>query len=325
MEFACINREFQRAGVRYANLKGFTLVPEYCPDPSLRCQLDLDFVMCGSDAPACRDILNDFGYVESGEHNNVLEFTAGMEKICSIEDLYKPRIQRAVEVHFVPESQNTSPSSDPLARIQNQVWNGVVFPALSDADKFLWQARHLSRHVKSEWTRISWLLEFRTFVVAHRDEAEFWQRVRQQATGSDEDAVAVGLAVWLATAALGEFAPPALTSWSSDVLPKPTRVWLECYGKRVLLADFPGTKLYLLLDRRSTDNGSPKINWGKVLPLHRPPRITSPCNGTGRWRIRASLSEVSFILFRMRFHIAEGIRYLIEAQRWKRLMNALPG
>ena len=325
-EFESINREFQRAGFRYANLKGFTLAPEYCPDPSLRCQFDLDFILYGSDAPACRKILNGFGYVESGKHNDVVEFKAGMEQVCSMKDLYKPRIQRAVEVHFVPESQSTNPSSSPLARTQTKIWNGVAFPALSDADAFLWQARHLFRHVNSEWTRVSWLLEFRTFVSAHWDEAEFWHQVRQQAANSDEDALAVGLAVWLATAAFGEFAPPTLTEWSSDVLPKQTRVWLDCYGTRVLLADFPGTKLYLLLNRDlSKDNDSGKIDWGKVLPLHRPPRVTCPSGGATRWRIGASLSEMSFMLFRMRFHVAEGIRYLIEVQRWKRIMSASLG
>jgi hypothetical protein len=94
----------------------------------------------------------------------------------------------------------------------------------------------------------------------------------------------------------------------------------------VLLADFPGTKLYLLLNRDlSKDNDSGKIDWGKVLPLHRPPRVTCPAGGATRWRIGASLSEMSFLLFRMWFHIAEGIHYLIEVQRWKRILNASLG
>jgi hypothetical protein len=325
-EFECINRAFQAAGLQYANLKGFTLVPDYCPDPALRCQFDLDFIMSSSEALVCREILNNFGYAQTGKCDDVVEFKAGMEQACSIGDLYKPRSQRAVEVHLIPQTQPATSTSGPPARIQTQVWNGVVFPAFSDTDKFLWQARHLFRHVKSEWTRISWLLEFRTFVTAHRDESEFWQQVRQKAANSDEDPLAVGIAVWLATTAFGEFAPPALTEWSSDVLPEPMRLWLECYGTRVLLADFPGTKLYLLLERElSKGSDFRKVHWGKVLPLHRPPRVTYPSGGSVPWSIRASFSEMRFTLFRTRFHIAEGTRYLIEVQRWKRIMNGMPG
>jgi hypothetical protein len=177
--------------------------------------------------------------------------------------------------------------------------------------------------VKSEWTRISWLLEFRTFVTAHRDESEFWQHVRQRAANNEEDAIAVGVAVWLATEAFGEFAPPALTVWSLDGLPAPVRLWLECYGKKLLLADFPGTKLYLLLDGElsSSSSSSRKIDWDKVFPLHRPPRVTHPSDGAVHGRIRARLTEMSFMFFRMRFHVAEGTRYLIEVQRWKRIVN----
>jgi hypothetical protein len=283
-------------------------------------------MMSWADLPLCRELLKGFGYVETGKHNDVVEFKAGMEQACSIKDLYRPRIQRAVEVHFTPKTSSIAGSNGPLARIQSQAWNGVVFPALSDADKFLLQARHLFGHVKSEWTRVSWLLEFRTFVTAHRDESEFWQQVRQKAANNDEDALAVGIAVWLATTAFGEFAPPVLTGWSSDVLPEPMRFWLECYGTRVLLADFPGTKLYLLLARElSKGNDFRKVDWAKVVPLHRPPRVTYPSGGSVPWSIRASFSEMQFMLFRTRFHIAEGTRYLIEVQRWKRIMNGMPG
>src|ERR1700741_1777069 len=36
-EVAELNTAFRDAALHYANLKGFTLAPEYCPDLSLRC------------------------------------------------------------------------------------------------------------------------------------------------------------------------------------------------------------------------------------------------------------------------------------------------
>ena len=48
VEFASLNQSFQRAGLVYANLKGFSLSPESCPRPELRCQLDFDFLIDGT-------------------------------------------------------------------------------------------------------------------------------------------------------------------------------------------------------------------------------------------------------------------------------------
>lgn len=322
-EFAAINSAFQKAGLHYINLKGFTLVPDYCPDPSLRCQFDLDFMLSASDLNLSKDILKTFGYVVTGTHKNVVEFKAGISRIPSIHDLYKPRSQRSVEVHVVPERQ-AAPGSDnsPLSRQQKRIWNGISFPALSEVDMFLAQANHLFRHLKSEWTRVSWLLEFRTFVNSRSRDTQLWQNVRSQAAINDEDALAVGIAVLLITEAFGEFGPPELVGWSVDAVARSVRLWLERCGRTVLLSDFPGTKLYLLLDRELANGESAKaIRWSKLFPLHRPPRVAYPDSGGFAVNIRASLSQIWFTLYRLRFHIVEGSRCLIAAQQWKRRVS----
>ena len=96
-------------------------------------------------------------------------------------------------------------------------------------------------------------------------------------------------------------------------------MWLNRYGKAVLQSDFPGTKLYLLLDSELSDGGNVrKINVGKLFPLHRPPGVTHP---DGRVSVRTILSQIRFTLFRLRFHVVEGSRYVIAAQQWKRRMS----
>lgn len=316
-EFEAINNAFQKSGAHYVNLKGFTLIPDYCPDPSLRCQFDLDFMIFHSELGLCQAVLESFGYAVTGRHGTVVELKAGSGQVPSIRDLYKPRSQRSVEVHFVPPSQAT-PTKDEagLLRRQSRVWNGVTFPALSDADMFLAQANHLLRHLKSEWTRISWLLEFRTFVNARTADTKLWQDVRNQAASDAEGALAVGVAILIANQIFGNIRPPELLEWSIETVPRSMRLWLNRYGKTVLQSDFPGTKLYLLLDSELSDGGNVrKTNVGKVFPLHRPPRVTHP---DGRVSIRAILSQIRFTLFRLRFHVIEGSRYAIAAQQWKR-------
>jgi hypothetical protein len=323
-EFAAINQAFQKGGLGYVNLKGFTLIPDYCSDPSLRCQFDLDFMISHSELGLCRATLESFGYAVTGRHGNVVEFKAGSEQIASIRDLYKPRSQRSVEVHLVPPSQAGLTTDDGVLFCQqNRTWNGVTFPALSDVDTFLAQANHLLRHLRSEWTRISWLLEFRTFVNARTADTKFWQDVRDQAATNAQVALAVGVAVLLATEAFGDFGPPELLRWSIEVVPRSMRLWLDSYGKTVLRSDFPGTKLYLLLDGELSDGGNVrKTSSGKLFPLHRPPRITYP---ERRGSLRASLSQIWYTLFRLRFHVVEGSRYVIAAQQWKRMMSGQSG
>src|SRR5271167_245768 len=235
-EFRRINQAFQDAGLGYVNLKGFTLVPDYCPDPSLRCQFDLDFLVSSADGHRCREILEAFGYAITGRNDNVLEFKAGSTQVPSIHNLYKTRPQRSLEVHFVCTTRNGFGLEEgPLARSRNHAWSGAVFPRLSDTDMFLAQARHLFRHVRSEWTRISWLLEFKTFVVSRRADADFWHQVHSQATATMNGTLSIGVGIRLATEAFGDFAPGALIEWSVDTIPTPVRLWLECYSRKVLL------------------------------------------------------------------------------------------
>jgi len=221
-KFEAINNAFQKRGVRYANLKGFTLIPDYCPDPSLRCQFDRDFIIFYSELGLCQSILEGFWIRRHREtHGNVVEFKAGSRQV----------------------------------------------PSISDVDMFLAQADHLLRHLKSEWTRISCLVEFRTFVNARTADTKFWQDVRNQTATNAEDALPVGVAVSLATQAFGNFGPPELLGWSIEAVPKSMRLWLNRYGKTVLWSDFPRIKLYLLLDGESSNGGNVrKIIVGTLLP-----------------------------------------------------------
>ncbi len=54
---------------------------------------------------------------------------------------------------------------------------------------------------------------------------------------------------------MGEFAPEALTYWTVDRMPVAARLWVKLYGHHVVFAGFPGSKLYLLLQKELQEAG----------------------------------------------------------------------
>jgi hypothetical protein len=325
-EFVKINIEFQDANVRYLNLKGLTLVPSFCSDPAFRVQLDLDLLVDGQDAARCSEILMKLGYFLVAKSGTTWEFKTNEHVIPLMRDMYKAKPQRSVELHLVPDS-NSPASATPgyLSRMQYQTWRGFSFPALSECDKFLAQAEHLFKHCLSEWTRPSWLWEYRTFVSKARDDETFWGDVKELAEQTGYNTNAIRASSHLASQLFGACTVPALDIWTLGSSPQLIDLWIDRYGKEILLTNFPGSKLYLLLPEDSSNcerSLSPR-RLKKLFPVRRP----LPIIATSRKRIlsRAGwnyrFTELRYCVFRFRFHVAAGMRYLLEVPRWRRVVS----
>jgi Uncharacterised nucleotidyltransferase len=327
-EFSAINQAFRQADVRYCNLKGFTLLPDSCPDPTLRCQLDLDFLVRLGDLERCREMLAAMGYVLMGVTDSVWEFKTGASEVPSIEDHYRPKAQRSVELHFAfPATVADSLFPDLLLDRRIMLsWGGQTFPALSDGDRFVGQAMHLFKHLCSSHTRIAWLLEYKRQVSARQNDVCFWEEVRERSEIHRDAFIAIGLATLLSSQLFGEVSPAQLNDWTLNCLPPPVRLWAECYGREALLADFPGTKLYLLLRGQlaHSDGSWQQEKRSSLLPIHRAPKIVrTSMDDSLTKRLRGNVDQWRFILFRLRFHVTQGLRYAVEALRWKRRVAAI--
>lgn len=321
-EFTAINRAFQQAGVLYSNVKGFTLSPESCPNPALRCQLDLDFLVDSHHLKLCQEILAETGYQLTAATGTVWEFKAESSELASIEDHYKPKPQRSVELHFA----GSLPRDERLDRLRLHFWNGIAFPALSVGDLFVGQALHLFGHLRSACTRLAWLLEYKRHVSVRYDDRDFWSEVEDCSQIQRQAPIAIGLVTLLSTQVFGGRAPSLLENWTVERLPAAVRLWADHYGRRALLADFPGTKLYLLLEDELArgDHSWQKKKRNSLLPMHRVPLIVYAGPDDNFLKsLRREVYQARFVLFRLRFHAIEGLRYVIETARWKRHIAAL--
>ena len=321
-----ISNELQQENIPFALLKGVTMFPEAVSDIALRCQTDIDILISETDAIAARDILVRFGYRLNTIKGPEWSFTAGVNVPMKITDLYRIRPQRQVELHLL---SLTGPGSEAahqrnlLARARPRLIQGAELPALSPPDMFVQQAVHIFKHLCSEHTRAQWVLEFCRFIEKRRGDLEFWRDVEMAAGTEPQVTIAIAAATHLGCSVFGLRAPEALTSWSSASLPLSVRLWIERYGSRVLLAQFPASKFYLLLqDQLKMDNSSQRAaGWRNVLPRHWWPVPVTVGDKDERLRDRVSryILEARVAWRRLRFHVRTGIPFVIESWRWQRI------
>jgi hypothetical protein len=251
------------------------------------------------------------------------EFVAGGSEVFSMKDLYRVRSERSLEIHFISAREQFSGDGDQLARLQLQLWRGFEFPALSECDKLLGQAHHLFRHLQSEWTRVAWILEFSTAIRSYKDDPVFWLDAAARIHNMPQRKTGIGVASLIASRVFETSLPAPLRAAAVDSLPRRVRLWVDRYQDDVVYSEHPGSKLYLLLQDALSENASNSRTQirRKLFPLHLPPRIAVATQGYDLWaRIKIAHKQLRFVWMRLRFHVAQGLRYKIEAARWKKFI-----
>jgi putative nucleotidyltransferase-like protein len=316
-ESIMIQREFQRDALTYAVLKGFSLYPSSVPRPELRHQFDMDFLVAKKSAPAAKNILERIGYGLHAVSGRSWEFKRNAPPGTPMKDFYKASPGRSVELHVEADAPDRTSSLD---RIEKRNIGGIDMPVLSPVDLFLGQGLHVYKHVCSEFSRTSHLLEFRRHVMLHRNDKAFWNKLRSSAEENPHASQRLGLVVLLTTHVMGNFAPEAFTSWTVARLPESARLWVKLYGHRVVLGSFPGNKLYLLLQRELNSPGAPSRSLRQALLPHRlPPAVTPPsASDTLSLRLRRHRKQIHFVFSRLRFHVLQGLLFAWESYRWWR-------
>ncbi|MGB6975384.1 MAG: nucleotidyltransferase family protein [Terracidiphilus sp.] len=326
-ESIAIQREFQKAGLRYAVLKGLSLWPNSVPSPELRLQFDLDYLVSDEHLREARDILVRSGYCPSASSERCWKFVRNERSGLTLKDVYRDTGSWAVELHDV------SGGSGRVSPLQNLEWRelcGFAMPVLSPVHVFLRQGLHAYKDVCSQFFRLALLIEFYRHVRFRRGDDAFWKALHREAHGNPQASLGLGVVTLLITQVMGEFASEALTHWTVDRLPRPARFWVATYGRQIVLGSFPGSKLYRLLKRELEAGGSleePAIRRSPTLSSPPAPVMldlpaqTIPIRLIRFVRLMRYRMQPDLIPGRLRFYAVEGLRIAWETRRWRRMMK----
>jgi Uncharacterised nucleotidyltransferase len=303
--------------VPHALLKGVTLTPDSVQESALRCQTDLDFLVSDRFADLAGCYIQRLGYRLQAKSGTTLEFRAGPLSRPDLANLYSVETQRALELHLAAE---TSCECRLLSRRVKREFDKSWIYALSTPDILVQQAVHLLKHLCSEHTRLSWVLEFWRHIRSRQGDGDFWPRAESCASEFTHADLAMGMAVWVAEDLFGSTGIGIPAQWRSDVLPVRVKLWLERYARQILLSDTIGNKLYAFL-RREMPDGTREVRTTLQIFL---PRVLPTAilearpNETRSEKWRRYCVEARFVLWRLWFHLREGARFAIEVLRWNR-------
>jgi hypothetical protein len=285
----------------------------------LRCQLDLDFLIDEKRAEDAHLILKARGYRLDVKASKTWEFRAGAFETATIDDLYKIKPQRSIDLHLVSAAALRQ-------RLSMRSFAGTMLPVLTPADQYVTQAKHLLKHLCCAFTRAAWLLEIRRHTLAHQNDTTFWSQVIRQTEEAPQAALALAFASLLSSEIFGDAIPVAVERYVTAKVTPPIDLWIKLYGAKALTADFPGTKIYLLLKaevhpKTLTPLGGRRSD---LIPLRLPRMIASGYVGENlASKLRRGRSQLFYILLRVRYHCVEGLRYACESLRFQRHLRGL--
>ncbi|WP_197413938.1 nucleotidyltransferase family protein [Terracidiphilus gabretensis] len=308
------------SGVRYALLKGMTLAPESVLDSAYRSQADLDFMVTRRHGRRAIHFFRKRGYRLHAVSGSTLELVAGEPDLPDMANMYSERTERALDLHLLAE-RDEQPGL--LTRRTWRVFDETPIAVLSAADILVQQAKHLMKHLCSEFTRLSWALEFRRHVQARCGDWSYWREVEAIAAGEMHGDLAMGVALWVAEEFFGKVPMEMPRQWSAEALPARVLLWLKRYTRTQLMSDEIRSKLYVLLNREMPsgvieERSTQKILFPHYLPL---PILRSKPREKLAERLQRYVVETDFFFRRLQFHVIEGVRFGIEASRWRRALE----
>jgi Uncharacterised nucleotidyltransferase len=334
--FGFLNQKFNEAGVRYAVLKGFSLVPQFCPDANLRHQSDFDYLVDDRSLSAAHQVLLEAGYRQKPSRaNHELVFVmSGMGEASRSPEQYSAQAPHAVDLHLdVWESDLCTlpamPRQFSVERTRMYRAGGFVFPTLTDEEAFLVQVLHACQHLFTYWIRMSSLLEIGYFLNQRKTDTSLWNQIEQQV---GENLVLREFVVVITELVAKLFRvpiPELVRAWAPRIRPAP-RVWIERYARPWAFCElpayefrlFPRAKLARFLHQQYRDRCVQKeVERSPLRMFPHLSRMASTANDRPS-PVRYKWWKRRRLIRRSLFHALASLRYVLEIPRWRWLNRA---
>ena len=334
-QFDFLNQKFNGAGVRYVAVKGLSLVPEFCPDASLRHQSDFDYLVDEQSLPVARRVLEDVGYglKKCTANEFIFLLPSAWAPLLSDEEQYEAYAPHTVELRLAFWDSHVHGVSwtEPRFSVNNiraHRWQELVFRALPEEDIFLLQVIHAFNHILSGWVRMSWLYEIGYFLNHRSADALLWERVDRRIGDDRLLREMLVVVTQLSAHFFGAPLPSSSAIWREEIRPA-IRIWIQHYARTWIFARnrvdqitlFSSAKVVLFLYQQYVldERVRRHLIRTRLLPweqfFRRVRSMTaesSPSSGGHRGQLERTA-------FRFIFHATAGLRYVCEIPRWEHL------
>lgn len=341
--FAEVNEGFRRLGVNYAVVKGFSLVPGFCPDAYLRQQSDFDYLVDEPSVPLAQQALGELGFFLVKHRAAAGEWIFSKAPISHSFDSgeqYEGKGRYVIELQLAtwrPDEHGIDIAGTQFSpsRTVDHEWRGMHFRALHEEEAFLLQVLHTFQHLLYGDIRMVWLYEIAYCLHRRSNDTSFWQRVERRTEADAQLTHLVAIVTVLATGFFQAPLPAIIRAWKLNLRPS-VEVWLENYGWRVAfekmpayeLTVFPTSKLVLFLHRQFLPdvNRRRDVTRQRLLPWNRgvsrvrsigeSPSVLPGSQSGSLQRAVSSRWRQRFVFHRFVYHAGSGLRYLCEIPRW---------
>jgi hypothetical protein len=330
-EFSRVNQALNDRGIRYALLKGFTLTPEFCSDPALRSQSDIDLLVAPESVPDAIHALRTCGYTLEGvtPSGEVCLATPLRHVPGRRDDIYALQRHRQIDIHTTIWESNPHVGlvvpADCLNRTCPHSLRGIHFASLSTEDMFLLQVLHAFRHMLRSWMRVSWLFEIDQFVGLHQEDRDLWSAFRTRAGSDPTVRHACALVISLTNQLFRRPIPDALKTWCGEDVPASLEIWARDFGPRWALSNWPGNQLSLLVAKEFIHDQSLRRQYvrSRIFPVHSNLSIGTVQAPDRKTRLQAKASQLLYVGSRLAFHLGALISLSLDMVRWRRTLRSI--